>query len=213
MEEITIILSAGHGGLDPVTGEYHCLKGGKSYQHKDGNYYHGDGWVYEGVLNREYCHQIESHAKAAGFKVAYVSHEYLDVHLRERANKGNEIAGKCVYLPVHFNASPNHDARGFEMFTTRGQNNSDELAEIIWGKMMTLKRAFPELLLRSDITDGDHDKEADFTEIKVTKHIAVYLEVLFFDSEDDIKLIANPDFKDIFCKYIVDAISLYYRKN
>lgn len=211
MQEITIILSAGHGSLDPLTGEYHCLKKGKKYQYKNGKEYHGNGWVYEGVLNRKYTETIKRHALNAGFKVKVVSHDYLDYPLSQRWKEGDKVKGKAVYLPIHFNASEEHNARGYEHYTTRGLNNSDELGEVIYGKMVTLTKVFPTFKIRTDNSDGDHDKEADFTEIKRTKHLAVYIEVLFFDYE--IELIEDPDFEDIFCKYLVDGISLYFRKN
>lgn len=213
MENVTIILSAGHGGINPHTNEYECLAGGKSFKYSDGKEYHGDGWIYEGVLNRGYCATIAHHAMNRGYNVGFAHHEYMDYPLEKRVELGNSHDGKCVYIPVHFNASRNHNGRGFEIYTTRGQNNSDELAEIIWGKMITLKRAFPSLKLRPDQSDGDNDKEANFLEIRKIKHLAVYLEVLFFDNKDDLQLILNKDFQDIFCKYIVDAIDLYYRSN
>jgi len=65
------------------------------------------------------------------------------------------------------------NARGFTVYTTKGQNNSDKIAEIIMKDLIT---EFSKLQPRTDKSDGDLDKEADFTVIYKTNCPSVLIE-------------------------------------
>ena len=79
-----ILLSAGHGGIDPDTGRYvtspesHGTDGDrvgtKCCRHEGQGELHGDGWLYEGVTNREYADQIREIAEPRGYKVIDLHH-------------------------------------------------------------------------------------------------------------------------------------------
>jgi N-acetylmuramoyl-L-alanine amidase len=47
--------------------------------------------------------------------------------LNERPRRAN-LWGATAFISIHCNASDNKAARGWEVFTTKGQNNSDKLA-------------------------------------------------------------------------------------
>jgi N-acetylmuramoyl-L-alanine amidase len=64
-------------------------------------------------------------------------------------------------------------ARGYSVFTTKGETNSDTVAEII---MKQFAVDFPELKVRADKSDGDLDKEEDFTVILKADCPAVLIE-------------------------------------
>lgn len=57
--------------------------------------------------------------------------------------------------------------------------------------------------MRPDLSDGDHDKEANFFVIKGARMPAVLIEVLFFDNYSDYKLLTD----NIFLNRIVEAIA------
>jgi len=66
--------------------------------------------------------------------------ENWDVPLSTRVSRINKWckqfgAGNCILISCHSNALGNGkwmNARGWSIWTTRGQNNSDKLAEEIW---------------------------------------------------------------------------------
>ncbi|NKI30908.1 N-acetylmuramoyl-L-alanine amidase [Muricauda sp. DJ-13] len=98
-------------------------------------------------------------------------------------------------MSIHCNASPNHNASGFEIYTTTGVTKSDALATSI-GNRITPFYTNLNLRLRYDFfSDGDLDKEIDFYVLRKTKCPAVLLECLFFDFYDDYKLLKDAAFQ------------------
>lgn len=213
-KNITLITSDGHGATDPNTGEYHCLAGGKEYTFPDGKN------VREGDVNRPIGKAIRIEAESRGYKSASVAHKYEDYSLSYRHKLTRSINGECCLVNIHNNASRGHNAKGFEVFTTRGETEADVMAEYIWFKVNLLKRVFPGLKMRSDMaSDGDHDKEADFYETvqfeEYQRSIGhsgshAYLEVGFFDHKENLELITNPQFIRLFARAVVDGVDLYY---
>lgn len=112
------------------------------------------------------------------------------VSLSRRAEKANEV-GADAFVSYHFNAANSAmTALSFEGFTTPGDNRSDDLATAILehhGKL------FPEQVLRPDLSDGDPDKEANFTVIKRTACPSMLMEGEFIHTKHGEKLIKNPD--------------------
>lgn len=214
--KITVILSAGHGATDPTTGFYHCLAGGKQHTFSDGEN------IREGDLNRIYSDELERQLLQSGYKVAKVHHEYLDHSLDMRIKKAQQVKGECCLIPIHFNASPEHNAKGFEVFTTRGQTASDDLAEFIWFKVNLLRRIYDDLRMRSDMaSDGDHDKEANFKEIRAFENYHksteysgahAYLEGGFFDYKPELRRLQDQDYIELYCASIVKGIDLFYKR-
>ena len=84
-------------------------------------------------------------------------------------------------------------ATGFEIFTTKGQNNSDKLADCIFLEVEKLYNLL-NLKVRSDKTDNDYDKESDFYIIKRANMPAVLIECLFFDNKEDFKKLKDQSF-------------------
>lgn len=217
--DITLVLSAGHGAVN--AGKYVSKLGYKSYKYADKGY-HLNGWVIEGVLNRFFSEELERRAKLRGYKVKNVHHPYEDTPLDDRIKAATSVSGEACLIPIHFNASESHKGRGTEFFTTRGETHSDKLAELFWGKMFKIQRVFPEFRVRTDVvTDGDHDKEANFKEIlafenyhkgKTTTGSCIYLEVLFFDNIEDLTLSSNQIFMSMYLDALLDAIDEHYKK-
>ena len=67
-------------------------------------------------------------------------------------------ANADLMLSLHCNSVADPRANGYEGYTLPGQDQSDVLA-IRFLKVMV--RAFPQIRLRSDLRDGDLDKEMD----------------------------------------------------
>ena len=145
-----------------------------------------------------------------GYNVFIVTPEQTDISLKERVKRINKVvaqygAGNCIMISIHVDAAGSADkwmtARGWTAYTTRGQNNSDKLAECLYNaaeeRMVNdpvIKASYAgemNKLLRKDTTDGDKDKEADFYIIKGANCPAVLTENLFQDNRKDVELLES----------------------
>ena len=199
----TVILDYGHGGID-----------------SDGNYttapskmakVNGE-WVYEGVLNRTIggmlYHLLKWDWKRKLKVVQTVAaDDPRDISLAQRVRKCN-AESNAIFVSIHCNASPNGVGEGFEIFTTRGQNNSDILAECIAEEIGKLK-GNNALRMRYDLTDGDLDKEADHYVTRKSIHPAVLVECLFFDNAKDLEKFNDLKFRQAFVAALYHGIVRY----
>lgn len=161
---------------------------------------------------RDVCRNMEN------VTAVLVVPEQTDVPLRERARRVNEYIAKhsdelCVFYSIHGNAAGDgkewKSARGWECFTTRGQNNSDLLATLLYEE---IEKCLPDCRLRKDLADGDDDKEADFTVIKLANCPAVLSENLFYDNRKDFALMLSDDVKDRIAKAHIAAAVRYWEQ-
>ena len=111
--------------------------------------------------------------------------------LIERCKIVNSLQVKhsnCIYVSIHVNASSTdgkwHNATGWEIYTSPGKTEADKLATCIYD---SAKANFKNTQkLRTDFSDGDPDKEAEFYVLKHTNCPAVLTENFFMDSKKDI---------------------------
>jgi N-acetylmuramoyl-L-alanine amidase len=96
------------------------------------------------------------------------------------------------FISIHCNAADNDSARGWEVFTTPGQNNSDKLATAIGIRYSEVN---PSMKKRFDESDGDLDKEANFAVIKGTDCPSCLFELGFISNKDEENLLNNPSFQ------------------
>lgn len=171
------IIEAGHGMFDALG--YECLAGGKMYTHPDGQVIH------EGNINRIMAHKLiwELYKKNVPFVVSDVTKE--DPSLIKRVNKVNklwEATNKQTYLlSIHNNAG---QGKGSEIWTSVGQTKSDLIADEI---LKDLQKTFSDVTkVRTDRSDGDLDKEKNYTMVAKTNCPAMILEGAFFDRKHDV---------------------------
>ena len=173
------ILDNGHGGF--INGEYTTAPA-KMYKHKDGTV------VYEGLFNRQVVQKIAYLLGGLCIDFEYLVPESNDVSLSDRVKRVRDIAKRVnkptVMVSVHGNAGK---GTGYEVFTTKGQTLSDPIADIF---VEEIAKEFPSKRQRVDITDGDLDKEANFT-ILMCKGAAVLTENFFMDNIEDAKLMLS----------------------
>ena len=115
----------------------------------------------------------------------------LFLSLDTRPTMANNVKADA-FISIHCNSADNASARGWEVFTTRGQNNSDKLADSIG---IRYGAANPDLKTRFDESDGDIDKEANFTVIKGTNCPSCLLELGFISNKDEELLLNNEQFQ------------------
>jgi N-acetylmuramoyl-L-alanine amidase len=185
-----IILDFGHGGVDQ-NGHYTTAPA-KMHQFANGEI------AYEGEINRKIGGLLEIYLKShLDFNVITTvkSTDARDLSLSYRVGVANKYdPANTLFVSIHSNASPNHNGRGFEIYTTKGVTKSDQLATSIGEEVQIFYKQLY-LRLRFDFSDGDLDKEADFYVLRKTRCPAVLLECLFFDNWEDYVLLKNPEFQ------------------
>lgn len=205
MKPITII-DTGHGGLN-IKGEYTTdPKIGKKFHH-DGQQLHDNGWFYEGVGNRVFGYLLASYALNEGYPVRFTAHNEYDTGLHQRVEQENnlhkELNGKCAFVSCHSNAG---GGEGWEIYTTKGQTESDTLATFIYEANKQRGQKF-----RLDESDGDPDKEADFYVLRKTAGIAVLIELGFFDNAKEVKDLQDIEWMQKAALDTWEGIKAFYR--
>lgn len=202
--DFCVFLDAGHGGLDR-NGKY-VTAPSKQFKHDKGEF-HGDGWFYEGVFNRTLTNRVAAKLNNLGICNVIVSHEYLDISLHYRVNVANwyhKNFKKGVYISNHANASSSGNARGFEVYTTRGKTKSDKVATLLYDNVQDLLG--DRIKYRPSRSDGDPDREANFFVLKNTAMPAILIEHLFFDNFDDASLLMNDEIVERFAEAQVRTV-------
>lgn len=193
MNKLTFLIDNGHGGL--VNGVPQTA--GKRSED------FGKGILYEGVTNRAITKKIVELCKKEGITAVNLVPEDIDISLGERVRRANKYdAITAIFVSIHSNASDNEKADGFEIFTTKGQNGSDPVAEAIFQEM---KKAFPKNKMRTETADGDNDKEIDFFVIKNVKCRAVLGENFFMTNKDDYEILMSEKGQESIAKAYVEA--------
>lgn len=201
MKIVNVVLDFGHGGID-ANGNYTTAPA-KMHKFSNGEV------AYEGVLNR----QIGGHVYTC-----LRSHQELnvvctvkeddprDIALSQRVRVANKFDPKeTIFISIHCNASTNHNASGFELFTTKGVTKSDKLAESIANSVESTLDKY-QVRKRYDMSDGDKDKEVDFYVLRKTKSPAVLLECGFFDNRKDFDLLKDPVYQGHLGSFIYTGI-------
>ncbi len=147
-------------------------------------------------------------------KPILITPELQDIGLQTRVNRANKYCSlyHCILISIHLNASGNGQwmaARGWECYTTKGQNNSDKLANCLYDAAKLILKGHN---IRTDYTDGDPDKENNWYIIKGANCPAVLTESLFMDNKQDAEyLLSAEGFNNIVALH-VEGVKQYYNK-
>lgn len=172
------------------------------------------GELREYLWNRNFVKKLIPLLENEGYTVFQIVTEDEDISLTERANRVNKIcakygAGNCVFISVHVNAAGMGktwmNATGWSAWTTKGQNNSDKLAECLCTACIN-----ENVKLRKDCTDGDLDYEANFTVIYKTKCPSVLTENMFMDSKTDFEFLMSEEGVQKLLNIHVNGINKYF---
>ena len=152
-----------------------------------------DGRLLEWKYTREIAEDVVAILLGSGLDARLLVTEDYDVSLKERVRRINKVcsqygAGNVLVVSVHCNAAGNGsqwmNGRGWEAYSTKGQNNSDILAECLYNRA---EENFKGMKIRIDKTGGDKDKEANFYIIKYANCPAVLTENFFMDNKEDME--------------------------
>jgi N-acetylmuramoyl-L-alanine amidase len=177
MKETLFLLDPGHGGMKD--GIYQT-EGKRSPIWDDGTQ------LFEGEFNRDIVKRIAELAPMFEVRCHNLVIEEDDISLGERVKRANAIHQdapniQCVYVSVHANAG---GGQGIEVFTSPGFTRADKMADVFIEKLGSISS---DIRTRTDYSDGDADKEANFYVLKKTAMPAVLTENFFMDNEQECK--------------------------
>lgn len=142
---------------------------------------------------------------------------HMEVVLTRHDDTFRSLASRAVicnnqecdsFVSVHFNSADSPNAIGREIYTTRGQNNSDKLADRIEAHN---DRLIPNQRTRRDTRDGDPDKEANYYVIRKADCPAVLVEGEFIHTKQGSRWIKNLDNRQEMAEAIAYGIMDYHR--
>lgn len=180
-----------------------------------------DGKFKEYKYSREVINACAPILQDLGYNV-FIDVPEDDLHLSQskELDKRCKIVNKlydqykdCIYVSIHVNAAGNGNAwmnaTGWEIYTTKGNTKADKLATYIF---KAAEKNLKGKKLRTDYTDGDPDKEAEFYVLTHTKCPAVLTENFFQDNKDDVKFLESDEGFHQIVRLHVEGI-LNYMKN
>lgn len=195
---ITLLLDAGHG--DPP------LTGGKCSPDKT---------ILEYYWARDMVKRIADKARAAGIPVEIITPEKIDVPLKTRTTRVNNICRakgtkNCVLISVHINAAGGdgkwHDARGWSGFVAPNASaNSKRLARILY------EHADCAGLRGNRCVPAQKYWVGNFAIIRDTNCPAVLTENLFMDNRVDADFLKSEYGKDTIAELHIAAIKEYIK--
>lgn len=176
----TIVIDAGHGGVDPgaVNGELGIKESDVALQY--------------GLTLYWYL--------AKNYTLKMIRERDVFVTLADRVKMANAFKAD-LFVSLHLNSAENPKARGFEIWTSKGQTESDRAATEVFHR---IRSAFPALAPREDWSDGDPDKEAGYYVLRKTRMPAILIELGFVCNNIEAKWLTSPD---VMNKY-VEAIAM-----
>ena len=188
------ILDAGHGGIDE-NGDY-LTAGKRSPVWHDGKIY------YEGEGNRLIVEGIAEKLDKLGIEYHVLVPEVEDVALWERVKRIKELDTDLnkIVISVHSNGFHKSSANGWEVFTSKGNTESDNLAKVFH------RHARKQLGDRFKMRGC---KEADFYMLKRHPFTAILTENLFHTNERDCRFLMSYNGRREIIKLHVNAIQEY----
>lgn len=178
-----------------------------------------DGRLREYRYGREIAREVVRRLKAEDYDAELTVPEDADIPLGERCARVNAWcdrlgAKNVLFVSVHCNAAGDGsgwmNARGWEAWTSKGQTQGDRLADCLYDAAVKhLPKGTP---IRTDMTDGDRDKESNFTVLHRTKCAACLTENLFQDNRADVDFLLSPEGREAIVRLHVDGIKAYVAK-
>ena len=149
-----------------------------------------DGTFLEATYNREIAKRIVAELQNKGYDAELLVPEEEDISLNERVRRTNEhcqTLGKSnvILVSIHVNAAGNGskwmNSTGWSCYTSKGQTQSDKLAECLYQAAI---KNFPGKRIRTDYSDNDPDWEENFYILRHSLCPAVLTENFFMDGPD-----------------------------
>jgi N-acetylmuramoyl-L-alanine amidase len=213
---ICVLVESGHG---KIINNVYQTSGKQSPEWPDGLK------IYEGYSNGMLAYELVSLLQEQDIDAFVLNSDLYDYSNLERAERVNKYFGldsRIIFLSLHHNAQPTDNAdytdkdglkgflkggaSGIEIYTSKGQTKSDAIAGFIYFELLN---EFHEIKIRTDWTDGDADKEANFTVLIKTDCPAVLIEFLFMTTYEDCVKIADKNIRQRYVAALARAFKNY----
>ena len=174
-----------------------------------------DGTLIEAIYTRQQAKRIVADLQDRGYDAELLVPEEEDIPLSERVNRVNAICRaegikNTILVSIHVNAAGNGskwlNATGWSAYTSKGQTESDKLAECL---CLAAIKNFPGRRIRTDISDGDLDWEEGFYILRKTLCPAVLTENFFMDSQSDLEYLQSRAGKQAIIDTHIEGIVEY----
>lgn len=177
-----------------------------------------DGRLREYRYCRDIAARVVQRFRADGLDAELLVPEDADISLGERCSRVNAWcdrlgAKNVVFVSIHNNAAGCGQwmsARGWEAWTSKGQTMGDKLADCLYDAAQKYLPAGTKI--RTDLTDGDRDKEGNLAVVRGTKCAACLTENLFQDNKEDVEYLLSPEGREAIIKLHVEGIKAYVAK-
>lgn len=173
----------------------------------------GEYIFYEWLNNRSIVKAIMYEFNHRKLNYALLVPERYDIPLKDRIVRTASIKKrfpgyKQFLISIHSNAFKDESVTGFEIYTSPGQNKSDDIATVFYNNAKHLG-----MKMRSGIGDGDPDKEANFTILTGSSVWAILLELGFYTNKYEADLISSTWFHRAIANYIANTTEEIFNKN
>lgn len=159
--------------------------------------------LFEFEFNRDIVSRVMNVLDAEEIDYVELVPEVEDISLVERVNRVNKLGKNHFLVSVHANAGR---GTGWEIFTSVGQTESDNIAQIFYEEA---KEKWPNFRMRTDNSDGDADKEAHFYILRKTNCPAVLTENFFMDNEEDLAYLITDEGRQEIAEVHAESIIKY----
>ena len=217
--KLMVHLDAGHASTTPGQGSP-AATFGITY----GTHSVSDLTLKEYEYNRKVVAEVDRRLRSLGFNTYIVTPEVdYDVPLSTRANRSNTMAlqhpaSKHIFSSAHVNAVGDgktwyvgKDRSYWCAFTTKGQTAGDKLADCFYEAADEILPKYGKKIA-SDTSDGDRDKEENYTVLKKTNSPAVLVESLFMTNVDDVLFLKSDEGFNAIVEIYVRAVIKYFDK-
>lgn len=184
----------------------------------------GKDRYYEWMSNRVIGKQITASLKERGWMVDEImqvsGNGLTEINTATKKYVKEYGSSNCIFISIHSNAAPAKDngwanAKGWCIYTTKGQDRSDKLADCIYTYADEYFVKEDGRNIRKNTTDGDPDQESNFSVIWNAKQLGipgVLTENFFFNDIDDLKYLVSEKGQNSIVRTHVMGIEDYIYK-
>lgn len=181
-----------------------------------------DGEFREYRYNREIASALVAGLRDKGFVASLLVPEDTDISLGTRVRRVNKVcdevgADNVILISIHCNAAPPddgqwHRARGWSAYTTKGETESDKLADCLYIAAEELFKKKGLKVLKYGTDPGQKEWEENFYILKNTRCPAVLTENFFMDNKEDIKYMTSAEGRKSIVQAHIEGIEMYLKK-
>jgi N-acetylmuramoyl-L-alanine amidase len=166
------------------------------------------GSLREADLNMVFSSHVAQELIGYGHRVEMTRYLDRDVELVNRVAHEQRICPD-LFLSMHCNGFKDPSVHGMEVFTSPGETASDMAAGFIIDAM---RNALPNRKFRTDDSDGDEDREANFYVLKNTRGPAVLVECEFMTNPHALQWLVEPGTAKAIGVAVAGGVNNWFKK-